>query len=265
MAHCTIAHHPSPQHRAQEFKHSAITDTFLDRLHQLLMRYRRKTLCDIGFDHPPPTLPGLINEHLQGVMHTPFRAKPKTARGEVGFKDWLKHNLESRLHNTVPNRRNRQRSLLTRARLINPHPTHRQRPICPFPQLSGQLIKKPVDAVLLFDLIQRDLVDARRAVIPTHRNPSTPQDVSTVDLVPQRMKPSPRVSLGRPVQRMLQGTNRIHNLRPRNGGTSQNGTHRAPPQQLYAPTKQRPFPHRRLCCPPGSTSTTTASDSPPNT
>ena len=28
------------------------------------------------------------------------------------------------------------------------------------------------------------------------------------------------------------------------------GTHRAPPQQYSASTKQRPFPHRRLCSPP---------------
>ena len=31
----------------------------------------------------------------------------------------------------------------------------------------------------------------------------------------------------------------------------------------YAPTKQRPFPHRRLCCPLGSSSTTAASDAHP--
>ena len=31
----------------------------------------------------------------------------------------------------------------------------------------------------------------------------------------------------------------------------------------YAPTKQRPFPHRRLCCPLGSSSTMAASDAHP--
>ena len=34
------------------------------------------------------------------------------------------------------------------------------------------------------------------------------------------------------------------------GGTSTDGTHRAPPRQHCAPTKQRPFPSPRLCCPP---------------
>src|SRR5215213_8070491 len=48
------------------------------------------------------------------------------------------------------------------------------------------------------------------------------------DLVPQRVKPSSRIGLGRPVERMLQGTNRIHSGSHR-GGTSLIGTHRAPP------------------------------------
>ena len=35
------------------------------------------------------------------------------------------------------------------------------------------------------------------------------------------------------------------------------------PDRHHASTKQRPFPHRRLCCPPGSSSTTAASDAHP--
>src|SRR5215207_50499 len=62
---------------------------------------------------------------------------------------------------------------------------------------------------------------------------------------------------------MLQGTDRIRGRPSPDGGTSRNGTHRAPPPLLCASTKQRPFPHRRLCCPLGSTSTTAASDAHP--
>jgi hypothetical protein len=76
------------------------------------------------------------------------------------------------------------------------------------------------------------------------------------------VEPSPGIGLGRPVERMLQGTDRIHTGSLR-GGTSHTGTHRAPPHQTGASTKQRSFPHRRLCCPLGSSSTTTASDSLP--
>src|SRR5215813_315875 len=46
------------------------------------------------------------------------------------------------------------------------------------------------------------------------------------------MESPPGIGLDRPVQRMLQGTDRIsrdHPGRPRSGGTSTNGTHRALP------------------------------------
>ena len=148
-------------------------------------------------------------------------------------------------------------------RLGDKHPPRRQRPIRSVPQLVGQLIQQPGHPVLL-DLGQGGLVDARcarrcGAPRPTPRHRTSLR----IDLVPQRMKPSPGIGLGRPVQRMLQGTNRIRRNRPHSGGTSHNGTHRAPPSQQYASTKQRPFPHRRLCCPLGSSSTTAASDAHP--
>jgi hypothetical protein len=77
------------------------------------------------------------------------------------------------------------------------------------------------------------------------------------------MKPSSRIGLGRPVQRMLQGTNRVRMHGSHSGGTSHRDTHRAPPSQHYASTKQRPFPHRRFCCPVGSIGTIAASDAHP--
>ncbi len=56
-----------------------------------------------------------------------------------------------------------------------------------------------------------------------------------------------------------QGANRI-NDRSRSGGTSQTGTHRAPPQHQARRRSSGPSHHRRLCCPLGSTGTTAASD-----
>ena len=114
----------------------------------------------------------------------------------------------------------------------------------------------------LLDLakVTRSMPAAPRAA---HLNPRPPQDVSAEDLVSYRVEPSPGIGLGRPVKRMLQGPDRIRGRTSPDGGTSRNGTHRAPPPLHYTPTKQRPFPHRRLCCPLGSTSTTAASDAHP--
>ena len=167
-------------------------------------------------------------------MLAPLRAEPETARGEIGLEDRLEHDLHRGLHDAVANRGNRQRPLLGRSRLGDIHPPRRKRPIRPIPQFAGQLIKEPVDAVLLLDPVQGGPVDARCAIVGAHRDPRAPQDISAQDLVPQRMKPSPGIGLGRPVQRVLQGTHLIH----RNlvfdkgsavGGTSLTGTHRAPP------------------------------------
>jgi hypothetical protein len=61
-----------------------------------------------------------------------------------------------------------------------------------------------------------------------------PQNVTAADLVIQRVEPSPGIGLGRPVQRMLQGTDRISwdaPARSLRGGTSPSGTHRALPRQ----------------------------------
>jgi hypothetical protein len=74
---------------------------------------------------------------------------------------------------------------------------------------------------------------------------------------------SPGIGPGRPVQRVLQGTHRVQGRTSPDGGTSQNGTHRAPPPHQHASTKQWPFPRRRLCCPPGSIGTTATSDAYP--
>jgi hypothetical protein len=63
---------------------------------------------------------------------------------------------------------------------------------------------------------------------------------------------------------MLQGTDRIPGYRGSlRGGTSTNGTHRAPPDNTAHRRSSGPSHHRRFCCPPGSTGTTAASDAHP--
>src|SRR5262249_5779530 len=62
-----------------------------------------------------------------------------------------------------------------------------------------------------------------------HRDPRTPQDIPAQDLVHQRVEPSSGIGLGRPVQRVLQGTHLVQRRTSAVGGTSRIGTHRAPP------------------------------------
>src|SRR5215216_7078742 len=79
-----------------------------------------------------------------------------------------------------------------------------------------------------------------------------------MDLVVERVEPSPGVGLGRPVERPLQLSDLVLPV----GGTSHDGTHRSFPVR-DAWTKQRPFPRRGFCCPVGSSGTTAASDALP--
>ena len=95
-----------------------------------------------------------------------------------------------------------------RARLRDEHPPGRQRPVPALPQFAGQLVEQPGNPVLL-DRGQGDLVDARRAIVTAHRDPRPLQNVTAADLVIQRVESPPGIGLGRPVQRMLQGTDRI--------------------------------------------------------
>ncbi|MDF3142082.1 MULTISPECIES: hypothetical protein [unclassified Streptomyces] len=75
-------------------------------------------------------------------------------------------------------------------------------------------------------------MNTQRAIVATHRHPRAPQDVPAVDLAPQRVEPPSGIGLGRPVERMLQGSDRIQLQGSRRGGTSRNGTHQAPPHNL---------------------------------
>jgi hypothetical protein len=83
------------------------------------------------------------------------------------------------------------------------------------------------------------------------------QDVPAEDLVIERVRPSARVGLGRPVERSLQFSDSILLAVLASTDT------RLPFPTSNARTKQRPFPRPRLCCPAHSSGTTAASDAHP--
>src|SRR5215468_10206818 len=180
--HLPELHHPGAQHGAQELQHGLVAYTFLHRLHQLVVRNRRKTAGDVRLHHPPPSPPALIEKHLQGIVRRPPRAEPEAGWQEARLEDRLEHDLRCGLHDPVADRGDRQRPLFIRARLRDHHPPGRQRPVPLLPQFAGQLIKQTGNPVLL-DCGQGGLVDARRAVVRAHRRPRAPQNVTAADLV----------------------------------------------------------------------------------
>jgi hypothetical protein len=95
----------------------------------------------------------------------------------------------------------------------------RKRTPPPLLQIRGQLVEQLGNAILL-DVGDGLLVDAGRALVGAHQLPRALQHVPPIDLVVERMEPSPGIGLGRPVQRSLQFSDRIQL-----GGPSHNGTH----------------------------------------
>jgi hypothetical protein len=92
----------------------------------------------------------------------------------------------------------------------------------PAPRQACRAAGQPVQ----LDLGDGYLVDARRATVAAHLCPRPLQDISAGELVVQRVEPSSGIGLGRPVQRMLQGTDRVEGpglLDAHRGGTSHHG------------------------------------------
>jgi hypothetical protein len=131
---------------------------------------------------------------LERVVRGAPRAKPERALQHVRLEDRLDRQLQRGLHDTITNRRDRQRSLLLPAGLRYEHPPRRQRPPPSPLQIRGQLVKQPLNTVLL-DISDSGPVDAGRAPIGAHLPPRPLQDVAAEDLVIERVKPSPGIAL----------------------------------------------------------------------
>jgi hypothetical protein len=184
--------------------------------------------------------------------------EPERALEHVGVEDRLDHRLCGRLHNTVADSRNRQRPSLRRpAGLRNEHPASRKRTPPSLLQIRGQLVKQPAHAVLL-DIGDGLAVDAGRAMIGAHQLPRTLQNVPAVDLVIERVEPSPGISLGRPVKRSLQFSDLVLL-----GGPSHDVALTSP--SLYVTRERSSGPSHRygLCCPAVASGNTAASDAHP--
>jgi hypothetical protein len=174
-----------------------------------LVRNRLKTTGDIRLDDPSPLPPRLVNEDLEGIVRRPARAKPERAGQEVRFEDRLEHDPRSGLHDTITDRRDRQRPPLIAAGLRNENPTGRKRTVAAVTKVRDQLIEQPVNPVVL-DVGDGDLVNTGRAAITAHQLPGALQHVPALDLVMKRVEPSPGIGFGRPVQRALQVSDLVY-------------------------------------------------------
>ena len=134
---------PGAQHRAQEFEDVAVNDPFLDRRHQPLVRDRLKTVGDVRLGHPPPAPPGLVNDDLERVVSRAPGPKPERALEHVGLEDRLDDDLHRRLHDTVTDRGDRERTKLLAPGLRDEHPARGKRTPAPVLQIRGQLIEQP--------------------------------------------------------------------------------------------------------------------------
>ena len=142
----------------------------------------------------------------------------------------------------------RQRPLLQRPWLGYEHPAGWKRTPTTLPQRRGHLVQQPGHPVLL-DIGDGDPVDTRCAAVAAHVLPRPLQDVSAMDLVPRRVEPSPGIGLGRPVQRTCCKARTGSMTDPEAAELAETALTGLLQDEHYAPTKQRPFPHRRLCCP----------------
>jgi hypothetical protein len=198
-----VLHHSCAQHRAQQLQDLSVDDPFLHRGHQLRVGNRLETVGDIRLQHPPPAAPRLINENLERVVLRAPGPKPERALEHVSLEDRLNDDPRCCLNDPIANSRNRERSQLIASRLRYEHPARGQRPPPPFLQIRDQFIKELGNAVLL-DIGDGLLVDASRALVGAHQLPRPLHDVPAVNLVVERVEPSPGVGFGRPVERSLQ-------------------------------------------------------------
>jgi len=131
-------------------------------------RDRLKAIGDVGLDHPLPAPPCLVNESLESVVCRLARAKPERARQEFRLEDRLEHDPRRGLHNTIPDRRDRQRPPLATGGLRDEHPAGGKRTVRAVPEIRSQLIEQPVNAMPL------DIIDGLPGVCRPRRDCGAP-------------------------------------------------------------------------------------------
>jgi hypothetical protein len=106
------------------------------------------------------------------------------------------------LNHAVTDSGNRERTQLLTTGLRDENPARWKRTPTTVPQIRGQPIEERGNAVLL-NVGDGLLVDASCAFVGAHQLPRALQHVHPMDLVVERVEPSPGIGFGRPVERSL--------------------------------------------------------------
>ena len=199
------------------------------------MRNRRKAVGDVRLHHPPAAPPALIDEHLQGIVRRPPRAEPEADQSACPLRRPARARSSPR-----PARSGHEPEESKAASARPAHPAWDITPCARAADDSGlplsSLASSPSSRSMPYSSTAARVILSMPGapLLAAHRSPRAPQHIPAADLVIQRVEPPPGIGLGRPVQRMLQGTDRISRDTPARslrGGTSPPGTHRAPPRQ----------------------------------
>ena len=166
--------------------------------------------------------------------------------------------LRGRLHDAIADRRDRERPPLLALPGFGMNTRRagsgRQRPSFRSAASSSSSLATPYCSTSAMVCS----VDAGRATVGAHQLPRPLQNVPAVDLVIERVEPSPGIGLGRPVKRSLQFSDFVLL-----GGPSHDVALTGPSLCVTHERSSGPSLTARFCCPVGSSGTTAASDALP--
>ena len=190
-----VGQHPGTQPQSKELEHPPVRHPLADQAEQSLLVDFAEEVPDVGledelaaFDEPDPA-------PLQGVGGRPLGPKPVRAGSEVGLEDGLEDDLGRLLGHSVLDSGYAQRALGP-VGLGYEHPANRRRAVGACTESFGQLIKHPMNAVLLHRR-QGQAIDPGGATICSDPPPRLLQDVAPVDAVVQGVEAATRRLLGR--------------------------------------------------------------------
>jgi hypothetical protein len=153
---------PGPEERLDQPQHALVLDPPAHAFHQGRVIDAVKARLDVALHDPLVGAEGEVLDLGERVLRSASGPKPVGARLEVDLEDRLQHQLEGRLNNTIPDRRNPQVAPL--AATLGDHALpDRQRPEHSRAKLLAKLRQEPFDALPDLDLIGGLPIDPGRA------------------------------------------------------------------------------------------------------